>query len=249
MKTCNACDGTKPLTEFNDGQGKCKPCQKQYLREYYQAHRAKIKERTRNWGQNNAEAALAYQRNYRQKNAEQVAAYMRDYVKRNAGRIAALAKERYNRNFEQIRLVGRERYRRNFVKIAARKIAYQRRCRQTNPVIALLDSCRVRLMQALRGTNYVKAGKTYDLIGCTPKQLREHIESLWTKGMSWENRGFGEDRWHVDHIVPVKYFMKHYDMSKLINQQKCFHYTNLQPLWSIDNLTKGAKMLLSTTLP
>ena len=51
--------------------------------------------------------------------------------------------------------------------------------------------------------------------------------------MSWGNYG----KWHVDHIRPCASF-------NLVNeeeQKKCFHYTNLQPLWAKDNLSKGSK--------
>lgn len=53
--------------------------------------------------------------------------------------------------------------------------------------------------------------------------------------MSWENRGnFG---WHVDHIKPCASF----DLTKPEEQAKCFHYTNLQPLWARENIAKGDK--------
>ena len=51
--------------------------------------------------------------------------------------------------------------------------------------------------------------------------------------MSWDNYGL----WHIDHRVPCVKF----DLSKPIEQQKCFNFKNLQPLWAIDNLKKGAK--------
>jgi len=52
--------------------------------------------------------------------------------------------------------------------------------------------------------------------------------------MSWNNHG----EWHIDHIKPCTSF----DLSKLSEQKKCFHYKNLQPLWAKDNLSKGAKI-------
>ena len=52
-----------------------------------------------------------------------------------------------------------------------------------------------------------------------------------TEGMSWENHG----DWHVDHIRPCC----SYDLTIEEEQKKCFHYTNLQPLWAEENLSKG----------
>jgi hypothetical protein len=80
-----------------------------------------------------------------------------------------------------------------------------------------------------------KHGKTVELLGMTFAEFRPYIESLFKDGMSWENHG----EWHLDHIKPCASF----DLSKEEEQKKCFHYTNLQPLWAKDNLIKGKKSL------
>ena len=74
-----------------------------------------------------------------------------------------------------------------------------------------------------------------ELTGCTLEELKEHLASKFTEGMTFENYG----KWHIDHILPCASF----DLLLPEEQPKCFHYTNLQPLWAIDNMKKGAKIL------
>ena len=66
----------------------------------------------------------------------------------------------------------------------------------------------------------------------------QYLENLFTKGMSWENYG----KWHIDHIVPIKYFIDNYDFSDFEIQKICFHYSNLQPLWAKENISKNDKI-------
>lgn len=80
-----------------------------------------------------------------------------------------------------------------------------------------------------------KATKTFELLGCTSKQLKQYLESQFQEGMTWENYGYGDDKWYIDHIIPCASF----DLSNLEQQKICFHYTNLQPLWQFDNLKKS----------
>lgn len=72
-----------------------------------------------------------------------------------------------------------------------------------------------------------------ELTGCELNVLKEFLESKFKQGMSWENHG----EWHIDHIKPCCKF----DLEDEEEQKKCFHYTNLQPLWAKENLSKGGK--------
>ena len=77
-----------------------------------------------------------------------------------------------------------------------------------------------------------KHGNTMELTGCSKDELFTHLESKFIDGMNWENYGV----WHIDHIKPCASF----DLTDPEEQKKCFHWTNLQPLWAIDNMRKGA---------
>jgi len=101
--------------------------------------------------------------------------------------------------------------------------------RHTDINFKILTNLRNRLKHALNGS--LQKEKTLKLLGCTIEQFRSYLEPKFTSGMSWSNYG----EWHIDHIKPCS----SYDMSDPVQQAACFHYTNLQPLWAIDNLKKG----------
>jgi len=92
---------------------------------------------------------------------------------------------------------------------------------------------RTRILSALK--NNSKSKSTMKLVGCSIDFFRSYYESKFTEGMSWEKVMNGEI--HCDHRRPCASF----DLSKPSEQRKCFHYTNLQPLWAKDNLEKGKK--------
>jgi hypothetical protein len=79
-----------------------------------------------------------------------------------------------------------------------------------------------------------KHGNTMELTGCTTEFLMVHIESKFTDDMTWDNYG----KWHIDHVVPCASF----DLENQEEQEKCFHWTNLQPLWASDNIRKGCRL-------
>lgn len=74
-----------------------------------------------------------------------------------------------------------------------------------------------------------------DLTGCTNEEFKSHLESKFVGGMSWEN--YGKYGWHIDHIMACAKF----DLTKEKDVKKCFHYSNLQPLWHNDNYRKFNK--------
>lgn len=76
-----------------------------------------------------------------------------------------------------------------------------------------------------------KSGSAVSDLGCSITQLKEHLQSQFTNGMSWENYG----QWHIDHISPLAKF----DLTNREQFLQACNYTNLQPLWAEDNLRKG----------
>lgn len=106
---------------------------------------------------------------------------------------------------------------------------YERRRYQTDEKYRILKRLRTRLSKALRGNS--KSKKTIELVGMSANEFKEYIEAQFVEGMTWNNID-------IDHILPCKSF----DMSDEEEQRKCFHYTNLQPMFSPENRSKGAKI-------
>ena len=78
-----------------------------------------------------------------------------------------------------------------------------------------------------------KSNKTEEILGCTIQEFIVHLQSLFIKDMTLENHGQCEECWHIDHKVPLAFAKNKEDIIKLC------HHTNLQPLWSRDNIKKG----------
>ncbi len=91
------------------------------------------------------------------------------------------------------------------------------------------------LSSRIRVAGSIKNNTTIELLGCTFIEAKQYIEKLFLDGMTWKNNT--KKGWHIDHIVPIASF----DLTNPEEQKKCFHYTNLQPLWWKDNLNKGCK--------
>lgn len=98
----------------------------------------------------------------------------------------------------------------------------------------LRSSIKDSFKRACKG-KYKKSKKTEEILGCTIQDFIIHLQSLFTEGMTLGNHGNCEECWHIDHKIPISSAKTEEEIIKLN------HYTNLQPLWRGDNLTKGCK--------
>ena len=111
--------------------------------------------------------------------------------------------------------------------------AWNKKRYHNNLNFRILSTLRSRLRGALKGE--LKSARTMILIGCSIEELKAHIERQFRPGMTWDNWGNGEGFWNIDHIRPCASF----DLRDHTQQRQCFHWTNLQPLWAIDNFIKN----------
>lgn len=118
--------------------------------------------------------------------------------------------------------------------IVRKRVSDQRAIRRkSDPAYAITNALRARLYAVVKNSRGRKIKSTLDLVGCDAEFLAKHIESKFKEGMTWENRS----EWHIDHIIPCSKFNMLYPE----DQGKCFHYSNLQPLWWWENLSKSDK--------
>jgi hypothetical protein len=116
-----------------------------------------------------------------------------------------------------------------------------RQRRKNDPIYKLIINYRTRLSMLMR--NISKSNHTIELLGCTAQEFHNYIEKQFTENMSWNNYGIKAGQWSIDHIIPCDWFKKNMDLlSDLSSQKQCFHYTNCQPMWHIDNIKKGNKI-------
>jgi hypothetical protein len=136
-------------------------------------------------------------------------------------------------NIEEVRQYHREWRKRNKEKFAE----YQKKYISSNENLRFAARLRTLVYVSLKTQSASKASGTVDLVGCSIAELQSHLASKFKPGMSWANHG--RDGWHIDHIIPCSLF----DLTDSEQQKKCFHYTNLQPLWAIENIKKSNKLI------
>jgi hypothetical protein len=110
---------------------------------------------------------------------------------------------------------------------------YRATRRKNDITFRISETIRSRCGNAVRGK---KSGSSVTDLGCTIEELKQHLESKFQEGMSWDN--WGVHGWHIDHIIPLSSF----DLTDREQFVKACHYTNLQPLWAKDNLRKKDKI-------
>jgi len=112
---------------------------------------------------------------------------------------------------------------------------HEKNRRDSDPTYNLVKMTRNRINVALKTVK--KTVTTIELLGCTATFCREYISSQFSEGMHWNNHGKGQGAWNIDHRRPIASF----DLTKTEEQRKCFHYSNLQPMWESENRRKSDK--------
>jgi len=130
----------------------------------------------------------------------------------------------------------REYKERNRVAIRARENAQTKQRELTDPAFRLRRLMSRRMWVSLKKE---KDGWSWEsLVGYTRKDLLEHLEKQFTKGMSWDRFAAGEI--HIDHIVPVISFGCTSPIGPEF--QACWALANLRPMWAKENMSKGAQI-------
>lgn len=174
-------------------------------------NKEKVKESNIKYQKDNKEKLKKKSKNYREKNKEKVLEGTRKWVKEN-----------YDHYLEKKR-----EYNTSETGLKNKREWYHRTKTKYSHIIAW----RTLLSNALKRIGLKKEGHTIDILGYSALELKKHIENQFKEGMSWNNWG----EWHIDHIKPVSSFDKIEKVS-VINS-----LTNLQVLWSSENLKKGKK--------
>jgi len=208
---------------------------KERIRKYKEENIDKIRKRSREYGQINREKLSQKTKEARALNPEYYkakAAALRAkrtpeqkailYEKQRLWRILNKDKIKAQRQKPEVKERTRERNRINGNIKSATDITFK-----------ILKNLRGRTRFALKKWDTIKSDTTENLLGCTIPYFKEYFSSLFTEGMTWEL--FMSGQIHIDHKKPCSKF----DLRIESEQRACFHYSNLQPLFKLDNLKKG----------
>jgi hypothetical protein len=257
MKKCTKCFVEKEYINFykdkqkNDGLStSCKECQKKY----YLQNKNRINERSnlysKKWYQENKEKILNYQKKNRKENKEKILNYQKKYYLENKNKIKEYQKKHYlenkekrtiqgkiwEKNNKEKRTIQKKIYRENNKEKINKKIRkYEKLKMQNDPIFKFSKRLRHNVRESFkRGKNqFRKNATTEQILGCTIQEFIIYIQSKFEKGMTIENHG----EWHLDHIIPLASARTEEEIKQLC------HYTNYQPLFSFDNLSKSKKII------
>lgn len=221
MRICNKCKREldincfKPKKTTKDGiDNICIECNLNRRREYDKNKGYKRKREKYHTEPETRKRVLKSCKKSAKKRKKQIKQYLKEYYQENKEQLTEKVKIYREKNRDKLNAWMREYY-----KDPSKRIAR-----------SMYNRVRVAIFTQLAE----KSQKTADLCGCTWEELVKHLESQFRDGMSWGNYGLGYGKWSIDHIKPCNLF----DLTNPEEQAECFHYTNLQPLWSSENSSK-----------
>jgi len=172
---------------------------------------------------------------WRDLNKSRTLEYRKDYYKHNRA-----VELEYGKNYYRLNQVSRLQYAEEFRKNNPEYPAkYSKKRRAVDVAYRFITNLRVRQKYVLKGKTSTTKG-----LGCSSEELRDYISSQWTEGMNWENYGWGIGMWVIDHIVPLASYEKDEKGEWSVDSEynkKLIHYSNMQPMWFIQNAQKSNK--------
>lgn len=178
---------------------------------------------------------LAFPEKYRERNQR--------HYKNNRERILASSakwrnanRDRFNKITDNFRRNNLDKYRGYDRKRRSQRASYTREKRANDLNFKLASVLRGQIRRAIKGQKRID--HTLSLLGCSVESFKLYLESKFEIGMSWENYGRGEGTWQIDHIMPCAIF----DLSNPGHQTRCFHFSNMQPMWTVENQRKNKKL-------
>ena len=186
-----------------------------------QKNKKTLAEKNKKWRLENRKDLLADKKQYYQTNRESRLAIQKRYYQENKDTLITYQKQYRPKHKEERNVWARD---------------YMKEQRKTNPQFRLASNLRSRLLHAVKSNS--KAGSAVRDLGCSIAELKFYLEGKFQDGMSWENWSFRG--WHIDHDIPLSFF----DLTNREQFLSAVHYTNLQPMWAKDNLTKNKRYVV-----
>ena len=204
---------------------------KEFDKQYWAKNKEKRSLQQKEWRKNNHLRAKELHDGWIKIHPERTKVYGQKYYLKNRDKVLARHAKRRKDNLELVRAIARKSANKN----KAHRLAYCYRIRKTNVRVRIANSLRARVRNAIKLQKGSKGGHFEELLGISIPELLIHFEKQFKEGMSWDNYGV----WNIDHIKPLSV----YNLCDVDEQRKACHFTNLQPLWAIDNFSKGAKII------
>lgn len=224
-KICSSCKELKSFSEFTKQKDKkyglscaCRNC----LKINRDNNKDKRKEQNKQWRIKNKDKIS---KNY-EKYKNSALKNKKIYYKNNKEEILNKRKEYYAENKEHKSVYNKVYNINNKAKIRKNNNAWKRNKRKNDLNYKIYSNISNSIYQAL--TKNKKFKKWHTMVPYSLEDLKLHLESKFTKGMTWEN--YGINGWHIDHIIPQSFFKyKSYEDEAF---KVCWALSNLQPLWA-----------------
>ncbi len=138
-------------------------------------------------------------------------------------------------NREKARLYSQKRWRED-AGYRERQAEWFKKRRVEVPEFRLGQYIRNRINQVLKA-GIQRTSRAFELVGCTPAELKVHLESQFVDGMNWSNHGTSETCWQIDHVRPLASF----SLSDPEQAKEAFSWKNLKPEWARVNASKNSR--------